>query len=130
MILLDTHVAVWLLGSPDRLSVKAREAILRTRKTGEELGFSPVSLYEIAYSAHRGRLLLNASIVDSISALEARLHSVPLSASIAICAAELPDHFHGDPMDRVIAATAIVEDCVLLTADGKIRRASVCKTLW
>jgi PIN domain nuclease of toxin-antitoxin system len=98
--------------------------------SGEELGYSPVSLYEIAYSAHRGRLLLNASLRDAIAALEARLHPVPLTAAIAISAAELPDHFHGDPMDRMIAATAIVEDCVLLTADGKIRQAGVCKTLW
>jgi PIN domain nuclease of toxin-antitoxin system len=42
----------------------------------------------------------------------------------------LPDPFHGDPMDRIIAATAIVEDCVLLTIDEKIRQSGVCKTLW
>jgi PIN domain nuclease of toxin-antitoxin system len=130
MILLDTHVAVWLLGSPDRLSVKAREAIIDARLRGEELGYSPVSLYEIAYAAHRNRLLLNASIRDSIAALQGHLQEVPLTAAIVICAAELPDQFHGDPMDRIIAATAIVESCVLLTADGKIRRAGVCKTLW
>jgi PIN domain nuclease of toxin-antitoxin system len=130
MILLDTHVAVWLLGSPDRLSAKAREAILHARRTGEEVGYALVSLYEIAYAAHRNRLPLNASIRDSIAALQSRLKEVPLTAAIVICAAELPDQFHGDPMDRIIAATAIVEDCVLLTADGKIRRAGVCKTLW
>jgi PIN domain nuclease of toxin-antitoxin system len=130
MILLDTHVAVWLLGSPDRLSVKAREVIIHARRTGEALGYSPVSLYEIACAAHRNRMHLNASIRDSIAALQGRLQEVPLTAAILICAAELPDHFRGDPIDRMIAATAIVEGCVLLTADGKIRRAGVCKTLW
>jgi PIN domain nuclease of toxin-antitoxin system len=130
VILLDTHAAIWLVGSPDRLSAGARAAILHARSTGEELGYSPVSLYEIAYTAHRNRLRLNASIRDFIAALEDRFKSVPLSASIAICAAELPDHFHGDPIDRMIAATAIVEDCVLLTADGRIRQAGVCQTLW
>ena len=130
MILLDTHAAVWLLGSSERLSVKARGAILQARNTGEILAYSPVSLFEIAYAAHRNRLLLNASVRETIAAIEDRLQCVPLSALIAICAAELPDNFHGDPIDRMIAATAIIEKCLLLTADGKIRRAGVCQTLW
>lgn len=130
MILLDTHVAIWLLGSPGRLSNKAREAILHARMTGEELGVSPVSLFELSYAVQRGRLVLNASLRDTIAALEARLHLVPLSAAIAISAGELSDHFHGDPMDRIIAATAMAQDCVLLTADTKILSAGVCKTLW
>jgi PIN domain nuclease of toxin-antitoxin system len=130
MILLDTHVVVWLLGSPSRLSIKARNAIVHARSTGEELAYSPVSLYEIAYSARRGRLIVNAEIRDFIAEIEARLHLIPISSSIAICAAELGEPFHGDPMDRMIAATAIMEDCVLLTADEEIRRAGVCKTLW
>jgi PIN domain nuclease of toxin-antitoxin system len=52
----------------------------------------------------------------------------PLSAEIALLAAEL-DELHGDPIDRIIVATALVEDAVLLTADrsilewkGKMRR--------
>ena len=130
VILLDTHVAIWLIGSPGHLSARAREAILGARKTGEELAYSPVSLYEFAYAAQRGRLHLRATIRESIAALQGRLKEVPLNAAIVICAAELPDRFHGDPMDRMIAATAIVKDCVLLTADGKIRKAGVCKTLW
>jgi len=130
MILLDTHVAVWLLGSPGRLSIRARNAIVHARATGEELGYSPASLYEIAYLARKGRLILNAGIRDFIAEMEARLHLIPITSSIAICAAELEEPFHGDPMDRMIAATAIVEGCVLLTADEQIRRAGVCKTLW
>ncbi len=53
---------------------------------------------------------------------------MPLSAEIALLAAEL-DELHGDPIDRIIVATALVEDAVLLTADrsilewnGKMRR--------
>jgi PIN domain nuclease of toxin-antitoxin system len=53
-----------------------------------------------------------------------------LTAEIAVCAAGLPDPFHGDPIDRMIAATAIVGDCVLITHDDRIRKANVCKTLW
>jgi PIN domain nuclease of toxin-antitoxin system len=118
------------LSSPERLSSKAREAILNAQRAGEEIACSPVSLFEIAYAAHRKRLRLNVSTEDFIKAMESRLQIVPLTAPISIQAAELPLHFHGDPMDRIIAATAIVEDCPLLTADGRIRDAAVCKTLW
>ena len=65
-----------------------------------------------------------------MASIQARLELVPLTAAIAVCAAEIPAPFHGDPMDRIIAATAIVEDCVLITHDDKIRGANVCKTIW
>jgi len=130
MILLDTHVVVWLLTADDQLSGRARAAILQCRAGGESLAFSPVSAFEIAYSARRGRLPLDASVEDFMAAVQSELELAPLTAEIAICAANLPEPFHGDPVDRLIAATAIVNGCTLITRDNKIRRANVCKTLW
>jgi len=130
MILLDTHVVVWLLTAPERLSGQARDVIAQARMVGEKLGYSPVSLYEIAYAANRKRLLLNSPTAKFIVAIEATLELVPLTSEIAVCAAQLPDPFHGDPLDRMIAATAIVHDCSLITHDREIRSANVCKTLW
>jgi PIN domain nuclease of toxin-antitoxin system len=130
MILLDTHVVIWLMTDEERLSVKVREAILEARIEGEILAYSPLSLYEIAYAAARKRLRLNSATSDFIAAIEARLESVPLTTAIVICAAGLPEPFHGDPFDRVIAATAIVHGCTLITHDVEIRRANACKTLW
>jgi PIN domain nuclease of toxin-antitoxin system len=130
VILLDTHVIVWLLIAPERLSVRARGVILQSRISGEKLGYSPVSLYEIANAARRKRLTLDSTIQEFIAAIQAKLELIPLTAEIAISAAGLPDPFHGDPMDRMIAATAIVEDCVLITCDDRIRKAKICKALW
>ncbi|HUD15115.1 MAG TPA: type II toxin-antitoxin system VapC family toxin [Terracidiphilus sp.] len=130
MILLDTHVVIWLMMDAEQLSVKVREAIVEARIEGESLAYSPLSLYEIAYAAGRKRLRLNSGIPDFIAAIEARLESLPLTTPIVICAAELPEPFHGDPIDRVIAATAIVHGCTLATHDLEIRRSGVCKTLW
>jgi len=110
MILLDTHVVIWLLTARERLSLKAQEAILEARNAGEDLGCSPVSLYEIAYAVHRKRLTLNCKAEDFVAAIQSRLTVVPLTAAVVLCAAQLPDPFHGDPMDRMIAATAIVSD--------------------
>jgi PIN domain nuclease of toxin-antitoxin system len=130
MILLDSHVLVWLLTAGERLSVRAREAILEARVVGEKLGYSPVSLYEIGYAVHRKRLLLNSATEDFIAAIESKLEFIPLTVEIVVCAAKLPEPFHGDPMDRIIAATAIVKGSTLITHDQEIRRANVCKTLW
>jgi PIN domain nuclease of toxin-antitoxin system len=130
MILLDTHVMVWLLVDPERLSEPAREAILQARATGEPIAYSPVSLYEIAYATQRKRLHLTRTTKDFIAAIESRLIEIPLSSAIARCAAELPSHFHRDPMDHIITASAIVTECALVTRDERVRRANVCKTFW
>jgi PIN domain nuclease of toxin-antitoxin system len=130
VILLDTHVVIWLMLDPEELSGRAREAILQARIAGEKIVCSPVSLYEIANSARRKRLQLNVTIQEFIAAVQSKFDLVPLTAEIAICAAELPDPFHGDPMDRIITATAIVEDCTLISRDDRIRTANVCKVLW
>jgi PIN domain nuclease of toxin-antitoxin system len=130
MILLDTHVVIWLLTARERLSGRAHDAILQARAAGDGLAYSPVSLYEIAYAVHRKRLPLNSPTEEFIAAIQAKLDMVPLTAGIVVCAAQLPDRFHGDPMDRIIAATAIVMDCTLIAHDDRIRKANVCKVLW
>lgn len=130
MIMLDTHVIFWLLTTGERLSGRAREMILQARIAGEEIVYSPVSLYEIAYASHRNRMLLNAPIADFVKAIQSRLEMTALTAEIVVCAAQLPDSFHGDPIDRIITATAIVMDCTLITKDEKIREANLCKVVW
>jgi PIN domain nuclease of toxin-antitoxin system len=130
VILLDTHVIVWLMLAPEQLSGRAHDAILQARRAGEKIAYSPLSLFEIANAVRRDRLHLQPSTDGFLAAVQSKLEFIPLSAAIAICAAELPAPFHGDPMDRMIAATAIVHDCVLITHDNRIRQAKACKTLW
>lgn len=100
MILLDSHVVVWLLLSPGKLSDRARAAILQARVAGEQIAFSPVTLYEIANAARRGGLTLHTTIEEFVAAVQANLAMTPLTPEIAICAAELPQPYHGDPVDR------------------------------
>jgi PIN domain nuclease of toxin-antitoxin system len=130
VILLDTHAVIWLLLTPDKLSKRARGRILEARIAGEKIACSPISLYEMAYSAFKQRVQLPASTEDFIAAVQAKVELAPITARIALCAAELPAPFHGDPMDRIITATAIVEGCTLITKDEKIRDANLCKVIW
>jgi PIN domain nuclease of toxin-antitoxin system len=129
MILLDTHAAIWLFMSPERLSSRAREAILQARITGEGLACSPVSIYQIANSVRIGRLELYIALKDFIGTIETKVKLVTVTPEIAMCAGSLPEPFHGDPMDRIIAATAIVEQLTLITKDHLIRESNVCKCL-
>lgn len=130
MIILDTQSVIWLLTQPRLLSKPAQARILEARKNGESLGCSPISLYEIIYASFRQRLILDCSHEDFISAILKYIQLIPLTEQIAQCAAELPDPFHKDPMDRIITATAIIERCTLITSDEKIRQANLCKTVW
>lgn len=130
MILLDTHAVIWLLLAPDLLSKRARGRILEARIAGEKIACSPISLYEMAYSVFKERVQLPTSTEDFIAAVQAKIELAPFTARIALCAAELPAPFHGDPMDRIITATAIVADSALITKDEKIRDANLCKVIW
>jgi PIN domain nuclease of toxin-antitoxin system len=130
MILLDTHVVVWLMTSPERISKASAEAIAHWGTRGERPAVSSATVCEIAYGIRRGRIALHLSVPEFLSKLRLAFELRPVSDVIAFQAAAIPEPFHGDPMDRIIMATAIVEDCLLLTADGRIRESGVCKTLW
>jgi PIN domain nuclease of toxin-antitoxin system len=116
--------------APEQLSERARSTILEARSVGERIACSPISLYEIANAARRRRLRVESTIQEFIAAIQAKLELESLTPQIAICAAELPDPFHGDPMVRIIVATAIVEGYTLITRDDRILKASLCKVLW
>jgi PIN domain nuclease of toxin-antitoxin system len=128
MILLDTHAAIWLALSPERLSRPAHGAIEDNVTAG--LALSAQSLYEIAWLVVRRRILPNEPLDTFIHSLHSRFTVYPLTPAIAVAAAQLPSTFPSDPFDRIIAATAIVERIPLLTADRNIRRSRALRTIW
>lgn len=128
MILLDTHAAIWLALSPERLSRAAHSAIEDNVTAG--LAISAQSLYEVAWLAVRRRILPNQPLDTFIHNLQARFTVYPLTPAIAVTAAQFPSTFPSDPFDRIIAATAIVEGLPLVTADQHIRRSRAVRTLW
>lgn len=87
-------------------------------------------MYEIANAIRRGRLQLIVPYRIFLERIENSFKLLPISGPIAALAAEIPDPFPSDPMDRLIVATAAAEECTLLTADRRILTAGVCKTLW
>ena len=130
MVLLDTHVVIWLALEPGRISKRARAAIQETRQRGEGLAVSDITLLEIATIENKGRIKLNASLEAFLAEIEARFIVLPITGRICVSALALPAAYPRDPADRVIGATALVEGFPLITADDGIRRSKALKTIW
>ena len=130
MILVDTHVVVWLAFEPSRLSSKARAAIDDARKNGEGLAISDVTLLELTTLVGKGRIRLEISLESFLAEVEARFVVLPITGRACVRAHGLPAAYPKDPADRIIAATALVEGLPLLTADREIRRGKALRTIW
>jgi PIN domain nuclease of toxin-antitoxin system len=130
VIVLDTHVVIWLAEDPGKVSLPAKRAIEELETSGHKPIISGQSLYEIAWGVVRGRILSSLPIEELLAEVERRFIVRLLTSQIAIAAAQLPAPFPTDPFDRIIAATAIVERAPLLTADQRVRRSRAVRTLW
>jgi len=131
LILLDTHVLVWLVSEPDRLSRRAAAAI-RKAQFQDGIAISSITLLELATLFARGRLRGVGTLETSIRSVLARsgVSVREISPEIAALAVQFPDSFTKDPADRLIGATARAEGMTLVTRDEKIRESSLLKTIW
>jgi PIN domain nuclease of toxin-antitoxin system len=119
-LLLDTHIFVWTIANPSRLSRRAAKVIEDSRN---ELWISPVTTWEILFLNRKGRLKLADAPVSWFSAALSRMpfREAPLTHEVALAsdAVVLP---HRDPADTFLAATAKVYDLTLVTADDNLSR--------
>ena len=129
MILLDTHVLVWAVAEPGRLSRAAVSAIRRSRATGG-LAIAAITLWELASLVARGRIQAYGTVEASVQLLIEDVNVRPITPEIAALATQFPPEFSGDPADRLIAATARAEGLTLLTRDQNIRRSPLVRTVW
>lgn len=130
MILLDTHVVIWLAQDYQRISPKARAAIQEARSKDRGLAVSCITLVEIAMLASRGRIDLKPDTETVLAEVENHFIVLPIARNIALQAFELAANYPNDPVDRIIGATALVEDIPLLTADRDIRKSRAVSTIW
>lgn len=119
MLLLDTHVLIWLTEGSQRLGSEALDQInLAFEKN--RLGVATISFWEIAMLIQKERLEFDMKLDTWRSdLLQNGLQELTLAGTTAIRAGEL-SNFHGDPADRIIVATAIENAATLVTADKKI----------
>lgn len=120
--LLDTHVVIWWLTDDRKLSKAHAKLLERSERSGDVVGISALSLWEIAKLVERGRIELTLSVDDCLDQLEASVFVsiLPLSARVAVESTRLGARFHSDPIDQLIAATARCHALTLMTVDERI----------
>lgn len=131
MIVLDTHVLVWWVANPKKLSRKAREAIEKQAEK-EEVLVSSISVWEIYMLVKKERVRLTMDVAAWMEKVESLpyLKFVPVDNWIAAKSVMLPGDFHEDPADRMIIATALASGATLVTGDKRIRNYPHVKSVW
>jgi PIN domain nuclease of toxin-antitoxin system len=119
VILLDTHVLLWVVADDRRLGRRTRR-LLDQSWPANEVCASALSFWEIGLLLERGRIRMRTSLSAwRGQQLDAGLRELPLDGPVAVRAADL-HALAGDPVDRLIAATAIRHDALLVTADERL----------
>jgi PIN domain nuclease of toxin-antitoxin system len=130
VVVLDTHVAVFDALQPRRLSRKAAK-LLDEAEAASDLALSDISLWEIAMLIAKGRLAPGADAEQFLSDIvQARaLRVLAITPRIAVLA-QSERMVHGDPADRLIAATALAHRAVLVSGDQALARTAGLEVIW
>lgn len=128
-LLLDTHAWLWRLLAPERLSDDAEDALAAR---GSVAHLSAISVWETLVLARKGRLSLAPSpaewVLDALR--RSAVTALGVSHGIALRSEALSGFGSEDPADRLLVATAMEHELVLVTADHAMRAFAPVETLW
>lgn len=126
-LLLDTHVLLWWLDAPGRLSSRQAQAISDAQANGERLAVAAFTLWQIAKLVEHGRLTFDDPIDLVLDRIERNpaLSILPLDARVALESTRLGDQLPRVPAHHLIVATARVHALRLVTSDDRIRKSGL-----
>ena len=129
MIVLDTCAVIWDALDADQLTTKAKNAIERHEN---ELIVCDISIWEIAMLIRKERLVVDGTASGFIKLLlEARNFQVQeITAEIAELSVNFGAEISNDPADRLIAATSILRNAPIISADRNLRASTLLETIW
>jgi len=115
-LLLDSHVVLWWMGSPERLTPDALAAIA---DAGNDVFVSAVSVWELNLKVAKGKLDLPKTFIQALR--ETGFRDLDIAWEHAWAVASLPA-VHADPFDRLLVAQALSEGLTLVTHDRDLAR--------
>lgn len=120
-LIFDTHVFIWHMFANPQLSLKFQKAIKQLQDIHPIL-ISPMTFWEISMLSQKGRISLEMDCFDWVeqALCDPGFQLAPLTPQIAVRGSQLPGTLHGDPVDRMLVATAFENHAVLVTCDEKI----------
>ncbi len=120
-LLLDTHIWLWAMTGHSSL-IKTFSHIFEEALRTQGIWISPMSIWEIGMLVDKKRIELDRDISDWVqAALDIPgIQLCPLTPRLVIQSTRLPGLIHGDPVDRLLIASAHEENAVLVTCDNKI----------
>ncbi len=130
MIVCDTHTLIFDALAPEKLGRKAAQAISQGEASGT-LSCAGISLWEIVMLMEKGRVRVESTPREFLETLLAarNIRVLPIDPDIASLAGSATFR-HGDPADRLIAATAIVHQAPLVTRDSVLENLPGLTTIW
>ena len=118
-LLLDSHVALWWLSNPEKLTAEARLAISAIEN---EVYLSSASLWELHLNAAKGKLNIPPTLSEALT--EQEIDELKITWKHAERTRSLPP-IHQDPFDRLLIAQALEEGLTLVTRDGFIQQYNI-----
>lgn len=128
MIVLDTHAWVWWLTAARKVGKKAARALGKATR----IGLPAICVWEVAMKARAGKLRFDRHYevwIDQALTEDARVEVLPLLPRVSLEAVAL-SWSHADPADRIIVATARVQQAPLVTADERILESGLVRCVW
>lgn len=131
LILLDTHIWIWWVSSPQRLSPKAAEQIRKGEKDAA-IGISIISCWEIGMLVAKGRVGFSLDLEEWIekSLRLPQVKLLELTPKIAVLSSRLQGNPPADPADRILIATAKAHGIPLVTKDEEIQDYPHVESIW
>ncbi|MGR3175616.1 MAG: type II toxin-antitoxin system VapC family toxin [Candidatus Scalindua sp.] len=122
LILLDTHVWLWLLNGEEKLISSQCLSYIEDSVKYSNIRVSAISVWEVGMLESKGKIIFPIGCLEWVNkALNAPgISLVPITPEMAIESSRLPGKFHGDPADRIIVATARILGATLMSHDKQI----------
>lgn len=129
--LLDTHVFLWALSKPDKLSGSVLQLL---EDPLSEIFLSAVSIWEASIKLRSGRLNLEGRTAADLlhEAEEMNVRLINLEPDEAATHGNLTEDTHFDPFDRMLIWQAIQRDLILVSSDREFQKfkADGLRLLW